>query len=168
MQKNTLILMNYAAKGEIEKLDSFANLSYNYSKSGEGVIDVLNNGNTIQSSDNTYSAWTHNSSNNVSYAGQSAGDHETIQLRSNNSNSGVVVTAKQNNNLSATKIFIKWNTNTSIGRTISIYGNNSAYTAPSDLYGDNKGTLLGELTYDGEVGVQELVAENEYEYIGIR
>lgn len=97
------------------------------------------------------------------YAGQSAGSNSSIQLRSNNSNSGIITTASGGK---AKKVTVEWNSNTTSGRTINIYGKNSAYSAASDLYDNNKqGTSLGSIVYDTST---ELTITGDYEYIGIR
>ena len=97
------------------------------------------------------------------YAGQSAGGNESIQLRTTNSNSGIVSTTSGGK---ATKISVEWNSNTSSGRTIDIYGKNSAYTQATDLYNStNQGTKLGSIKYGTST---ELAISGDYEYIGIR
>ena len=79
------------------------------------------------------------------YAGQSAGGNESIQLRSNNSNSGIVTTASGGK---ATKVAVVWNSNTSNGRTLNVYGKNAPYSAATDLYSTStQGTLLGTIVY---------------------
>ena len=97
------------------------------------------------------------------YAGQSAGGNESIQLRSNNSNSGIVTTASAGK---VTKVVVDWNSNTASGRTLNIYGKNTAYDAATDLYDSTKrGTLLGTIVCGTST---ELVIEGDYEYIGMR
>ena len=129
------------------------------------VTDVLNNANTVKATGTTYSNWTSTGfSSGAEYAGNSAGNHTSIQLRSNNSNSGVVSTTSGGVLKSIT---ITFNSNTTSGRTISVYGSKSAYTAPTDLYGDKPGTLLGEANYsDG--ATQTINVTGNYEYVGIR
>ena len=93
------------------------------------------------------------------YAGNSAmstaGD---IQLRSKNSNSGIVVTTSGGKAKSIT-FTIESGTN-----TIDVYGKNSAYSSAADLYNNsNKGTKIGSLSTSGTITVS-----SDYEYIGIR
>lgn len=96
------------------------------------------------------------------YAGMCAGSYNSIQLRSTNSNSGVVTTASGGKVKSIT---IDWNTNTANGRTLNVYGKNTAYTAATELYGDNSGTLLGSIVKGTST---TLTINGDYEYIGFR
>ncbi len=131
------------------------------------VVDVLNNANTINETTTNYSAWSNVKSNSDAvYAGNSAGDNLSIQLRTNNSNSGVVSTTSGGK---VTKVVVEWNVKTSDNRTLDVYGKNVAYTAASELYGENKGTKLGSLLYNvSSVTTTELTIDGDYEYIGIR
>ena len=97
------------------------------------------------------------------YAGQCAGDHESIQLRSNSNNSGVITTTSGG---TVKKIVVVWNESTTSGRVLQVYGSNEAYTAASDLYdAEKQGTLLGEITYaEGE----ELEVDGSYTFIGFK
>ncbi len=111
-----------------------------------------------------YSSWSGKTDNSDAvYAGQSAGDKSAIQLRSKNSNSGIITTASGGK---AKKVTIVWNSNTTNGRTLNIYGKNSAYSAPTDLYNNsNQGTLLGTIVKGTST---ELSITNDYAYIGMR
>ncbi|MCM1109403.1 MAG: hypothetical protein NC388_10220 [Clostridium sp.] len=102
-------------------------------------------------------------SSSAIYAGNSAGDKNSIQLRSSNNNSGIVTTTSGG---FARKIAVTWNSGTASGRTLNIYGKNSAYSAATDLYDTtNQGTLLGTIVYGTST---ELALEDDYEYIGLR
>lgn len=169
---NELVSYSYdestAIRRQIETLDSSASLSYNFEKNGNAVLDLLNNANTINDNTNTYDEWT-NESASAEYSGQSAGDFETIQLRTNNNNSGIVVINKQSEDLLAKKIYIKWNASTTDGRKLDIYGKDEQYSSPADLYGDAKGTKIGTFTYDEDgSAIQVITIGGDYEYIGIR
>ena len=97
------------------------------------------------------------------YAGNSAGGKESIQLRTNNNNSGVVTTASGGKVKSIT---ITWNTETLKGRTLNVYGSNSAYSAATDLYDESKqGTLLGTIVNGTST---KLTIDGDYKYIGFR
>ena len=105
-------------------------------------------------------------SNAVYAANMCAGNVDAIQLRSNNSNSGIVSTTSGGK---LKKVVLNWGENATAGRTVQIYGSNTAYTAPTDLYGDNKGTLLAELnSNDATENVSTLEVTDDYEYVGIR
>lgn len=127
--------------------------------------DVLNRALTgIENGSSAYASWSGKSSNTAAvYAGQSAGTNDAIQLRSNNSNSGVVTTASAGY---AKKIEVEWNTNTTNGRTLNVYGRSSAYSDPTELYNTStSGTLLGTIV-KGQT--TELQIDGNYEFIGMR
>ena len=127
------------------------------------VVDVLNRALTGITG-TTYTSWSGKTSvSSAVYAGQSAGGNESIQLRSNNSNSGIITTASGG---FVKSVSVIWNSNTSSGRTLNVYGSKSAYSAPTDLYNDTKsGTLLGTIVCGTST---ELVVNGEYEFIGLR
>ena len=172
-QKIDITCEEPTASKAISDLDTKSVLSYNYTKEGDGSIDTLNNANTINSIDSTYTDWTADLSSGISYKGQSGGQYTSIQLRTNNNNSGIVTTANTNE-LEASKITIKWNTHTSEGRSVQIYGKNEPYSSESDaateLYGNSKGTLIGSLAYNNRDANSEtsLTISESYKYIGIK
>ena len=97
------------------------------------------------------------------YAGNCAASYNSIQLRSNNSNSGVITTASGGK---VTKVVVTWNSNTVDGRTLDIYGKSTAYSAASDLYNSSdQGTLLGTVVCGTST---ELTVTGDYEFIGFR
>ena len=111
----------------------------------------------------SYSSWSGKTGDSGAvYAGQSAGGNESIQLRSNNSNSGIVTTTSGG---FARKVTVTWQDGTSAGRTLDIYGNNTAYTNPTQLYNTPVGTKLGSIVKGTST---ELVIEGDYAFIGMR
>lgn len=99
------------------------------------------------------------------YAGNSAGDYESIQLRSNNSNSGIITTTSGGK---ATKVAVVWNSHTTSGRQIEIYGKKGvAYSSAESLYkgSSESGSSLGTIDYGTST---ELAISGDYPYIGIR
>ncbi len=125
---------------------------------------------TLTAADFAATSTTYTNFSNVSkvsdavYAGNSAkssaGD---IQLRTTNSNSGIVTTESGG---AAKKIEVSWNSSTTIGRTLNVYGKNTAYSAATDLYNNStRGTLLGSIVYGTST---ELVIDGSYEFIGLR
>ena len=126
------------------------------------VVDVLNRALTGMTG-TSYSDWSGKTSNSTAvYKGQSAGGNDAIQLRSNNSNSGIVTTASGG---TVRKVVVTWGSGNASGRTLEIYGKNTAYSAATDLYGNNKGTSLGTIVYGTSI---ELEITGNYEYIGLR
>ena len=126
------------------------------------VTDTLNRETTGATSTN-YITWSGKTdSSGAVYAGQSAGGNESIQLRSNNSNSGIVTTKSAG---VVKSITVGWHSNTASGRKIDIYGKNTAYTQATDLYSTStQGTKLGSIAK----GSTTLNITGSYEYIGIR
>ena len=112
----------------------------------------------------TYQSWEGKTSNSGAvYAGQSAGGNESIQLRSSNSNSGIITTASGG---TVSSISVVWNSNTMEGRTLNIYGKSSAYSSPTELYNSsNQGTLLGTIVCGTST---EIEISGNYEYLGMR
>ena len=99
------------------------------------------------------------------YAGNSAKDSSgNIQLRSKNSNSGIVSTTSGGKVKSVT-ITVANGSN-----TIDVYGSNTAYTGAGDLYatgeGGNQGTKIGSLTETGTIDFTKKA--EQYAYVGIR
>ena len=127
------------------------------------VVDILNRELTGVTG-TSYTSWSDKTSvSDAVYAGQSAGGNESIQLRSNNSNSGIVTTTSGG---LAKKVVVTWNSNTSSGRTLSVYGSNTAYTDPTDLYSlEAQGTDLGSIVCGTST---ELIIDGDYEYLGFR
>ncbi len=96
------------------------------------------------------------------YAGQSAkNDAGAIQMRSKNSNSGIVTTTSGGTVKSVT-ITVSSGTN-----TIDVYGSNTPYTSAADLYATSgntsQGTKIGSVSETGTVTFTE-----DYKYVGIR
>ncbi len=81
-----------------------------------------------------------------------------IQMRTKNSNSGIVTTISGGK---ARRITIAGD----IGKGVEIYGSSTAYTSPSDLFGDNKGTLIKTVSSDADKNFE---IADDYEYIGMR
>ena len=96
------------------------------------------------------------------YAGQSAKTSSGgIQLRSKNSNSGIVSTT------SGGKIKSVTITYESGDNTVDVYGSNTAYTSAADLYSkSDQGHKVGSLTETGTIDFSG--ADVDYAYIGIR
>ena len=126
------------------------------------VVDVLNRALTGVSG-TSYTDWNGVKSNSSAvYKGQSAGGNESIQLRTTNSNSGIVTTALGGK---VSKIVVTWHTATADGRTLDIYGKNTAYSAATDLYATNtQGTKLGSI----KNGSTTLTINGDYKFIGLR
>lgn len=133
--------------------------------SGSGSSTIVDKINSAFIGQSIYSDWSGKTgTSGAVYAGNSTGlDENVIQMRSNNSNSGIVTTTSGGK---VTKVSIVWD-RTGNDRTLSIYGKNTAYEAATDLYNSSKrGTLLGGIkTTDN---VLELTINDDYEYIGFR
>ena len=162
----TVTVRNPTPAETIERTDTATTLSYRYTKDDEAIIptdDILTKAETGVGG--YYDDWNYESDDtDIIYQGNSAGGNNSIQLRSTNSDSGIVVTSNPDGKKAAT-ITVVWNSNTASGRTLNIYGSDTAYTAPSDLYGNNAGTLLGTIVKDTSTS---FTITGDYEYIGLR
>jgi hypothetical protein len=69
--------------------------------------------------------------NTAVYAGQTATAHDAIQLRSKNSNSGIVTTVSGG---TLKSISVAFNSETAEGRTVDVYASNTAFTSAAELY----------------------------------
>lgn len=115
----------------------------------------------------SYKDWTYDSPVlGNTYVGNTIAAVDYIQMRSDNSNSGIVI-SKSSCNIH--QIDIEFNAKTAEGRVLNVYGSNTAYTSPADLYSENtQGTLLGSITYTAGSPMGSLLLDTDYSYIGIR
>ena len=98
------------------------------------------------------------------YYAQMAGGNSSIQLRSSNSNSGIVTTASGG---TIKSVKIEWNSNTNNARILDVYGNTTAYTDAKDLYdNDKQGTKIA--SFLKSEGDQTITIEGSYQFIGFR
>ena len=117
----------------------------------------------VTSGSTSYTSWSDKvGASGAVYAGQSAGQYGAIQLRSKNSNSGIVTTASGG---TIGKISVVWNDGTTNGNSVNIYGKNTAYTDPTQLYTSASGELLGTIICGTST---EFVISGDYEYVGVR
>ena len=129
------------------------------------IDDVLTRETTgVTSGSTNYASWSgKTATSSAIYAGNSAGGNDAIQLRSNNSNSGIVTTTSGGK---ITHVEVDWESNTASDRTLDIYGRNVAYSDATDLYSTStQGTKLGSIVYGTST---ELEITGDYEYIGLR
>ena len=165
----------YSKTGTLSKVLSFTAgdvLSFNATATGREEIvveaghveDTLNLTFTGRPSTTTYGDWSGKTdTSNAVYAGNSAGDKSSIQLRSDKNTSGIVTTTSGGN---VRKITVDWNIGTANGRVLNIYGKHASYSAATDLYDTTKqGDQLGTIVY-GTSTVLEI--NGDYEYIGLR
>ena len=115
----------------------------------------------------SYEDWTGKSSvSDAVYAGNSqtsTTNDNSIQMRSNNSNSGIVTTTSGGK---VRKVIVDWHSATLSGRTLNVYGKNTAYTSATNLYSEaTSGELLGTIVKGTS---SELTISGDYEYIGLR
>jgi len=156
--------VDLSEKGEYDVTISY--LTFNQTikiKVGGNTVDVLTASMLAATSTNytdfsnvSYSGDNHSK---AVYAGQSAKSSSGgIQLRSKNSNSGIVSTTS-GGKVKSIKITVESGSN-----TIDVYGNTTAYTSASNLYNSSaQGTKLGSLSATGTITV-----DGEYQYVGIR
>lgn len=137
---------------------------------GAEVADVIDSSFTGVTG-TTYVEWSGKTGiSGAVYAGQCAGDAGTIQLRSKNSNSGVVTTTSGGK---VTKIVITWNTTktTNTNRTVDIYGSHTAFSQATDMYNSTKADatkIASAKLANATNGVSEVVLDGTYEFVGFR
>ena len=133
------------------------------SEKAEGEVEDTLNRATTGVTGTSYTDWSgKEGESGAVYAGQSAGGNESIQLRSKNSNSGIITTTSGGY---ATKVTVVWDSHTSDGGTLNVYGKNTAYSSPTDLFGDSSGTLIGSIV---KGSTTELEISGAYTHIGLR
>lgn len=104
------------------------------------------------------------------YAGQTAMyGGSAIQMRSKNSNSGIVTTTSGG---VIKEVSIKWNADTTKGREVGIYVSNSKFNDATDLYNiESTVTKIAELCVDNadsQVSTYTIPESKNYNYVGIR
>lgn len=130
--------------------------------------DILTRPTTgIPSEHTTYENWSDKKLTSAArYAGQSAGGYNSIQIRTNNSTSGIVTTVSGG---VVKSVKVTFNPNTVTNRSATLYGSGTAYTAASDLFDTSKqGTSLNSFTYDGSETEYSFDVTGKYNFIGIR
>ena len=122
------------------------------------VTDVLTASDfTATGSSYTVFSGVKGSNSDAIYAGQSAKSTSgAIQLRSKNSNSGIVTTTSGGK---VRKIVLTWNRETGADQIVEIYGSNTSYASAVDLYNtDKRGTSLGSI----KNGTTEFTVTGDY------
>ena len=159
-----------ALQAEVNKVTASMRLAYSY-KATEKEVAVPTGGTDILTLSaigidkyGSYTSWTDKSFGTESvYAGNNYNNNSSIQLRSDNSNSGIVTTKSGGK---AAKVVVAWYDGTTNGRTLNVYGKNTPYSAATDLYdASNQGTLLGTIKKGTST---ELTISGDYTYIGLR
>ena len=159
------ITVSYNGASTTYDVTVLAVVSYSYT--GDDVLTQS----TFGVTGTTYSSWTNKSVSDGStaiYAGNSAGPtsgtgNGSIQLRSSNSNSGIVTTTSGG---LATKVVVVWNSDCASGRVLDVYGKATAYSQASELYNSStQGTKIGSITNGTST---ELTIDSDYAYIGLR
>ena len=113
----------------------------------------------------SYGDFTAPGTSGAVYAGNAMkSSKDAIQMRSKESNSGIVVTSPGGTRVKS--IIVEWNSETSSSRELDVYGKNSAYSAATDLYGNTgkQGDDLGSIP----CGTTTFEVTGEYKYIGLR
>ena len=127
---------------------------------GADVTDVITASN-LAATGTTYTNFSDVTiTSDAVYAGQSAKDGSgNIQLRSKNSNSGIVTTASGGSRVKSVRIVVASGSN-----TIKVYGKTTAYSAATDLYDNStKGTEIGSTS-----STATLTITGDYTFVGIR
>ena len=125
------------------------------------VTDVLTQS-KIGNEGTTYKEYTYKGESGAEYALQCAGDKGSIQMRSANSNSGIVVTKSPGKIVS---VAVEWNDGTAAGRTLNIYGYDTEISTPSGLYGSSAPAVAGTIVNGSST---EFYFSGDFPYVGMR
>ena len=161
---NFYISENYMVSASLTETSGWTGVSFGVMKTAEIPDGDYIDPEALQlDGTSTYAEYDATGESGATYHFQCANGNDSIQIRSKNSNSGMV--GHLNANCAA--ITICFNSNTYNGRTVDIYASNEAFTI-ADMYGDGM-TKVGSLQYD-ENGVAQMTYEFEadYQYIGLR
>ena len=159
-----------AIREALNEIDLKMSMGYSYETSFEFVTvsgastDTLNRALT-GITNTTYASWSGKTAGDSGavYAGNSAGGNSAIQLRSDNSNSGIVSTTSGGKIKSIT---ITWNSNTNAARKLDVYGKNTPYQSATELYSSNtQGTKIATINCGDN---SSITISGDYTYIGIR
>ena len=134
-------------------------LAFGVGWAGE-VKDVLNQSFTGVSG-TTYTSWYDKTgTSGAVYAGNSAADHSSIQLRA--TKGSAIVTTESGGKVKS--ITVTWNSNTQAGRTLNIYCSNTAYTLGGFAtdFNNNDLTPVGTIVNGTS---STLSIDNDYSYI---
>ena len=133
--------------------------------SASAVVDTLTVDKFTATSATTYTDFSGvTATSNAVYAGNTAkSDKGAIQLRSKNSNSGIVSTTSGGKVLT---VSVVWNAETDAKRVLDIYGSNTPYKSAADLYTNAQGTKIGSIAKSGETTT--VTIEGDYYYVGLR
>lgn len=131
-----------------------------------GDVDVLDRAFTGVTGTG-YSSWSGKvGTSGAIYAGNSAGGYSSIQLRTNESSSGIVTTTSGG---TITSVYIKFSTSCANNREVKVYYKDSTYSAATDLHDNNKcGTLAGSVKKTDTVLEGTVNITGSHGYIGIR
>lgn len=130
------------------------------------TYDVFKDSKGTTPSKDTYIDCSHISElTGITYNAYIAADYSSIQMRSKNSNSGIVVSDNPNG-LLLRKVTIEWNSNTANERVLNIYVDNSKYESISKIYGTTpQGTKAGTIAIDEST---TLDIAGDYTFAGMR
>ena len=147
----------------------FYGFNFTYTEAGGGsaeVTDVLTwEGLGLPEKGTNYADFADKTfTSSAVYAGQAAsGGGKYIQLRTKNSNSGIITTKSGGKLKSVT---ISFNSGTT-DRSIEIYGSNTAYTSAADLFSaETAGTKLGAIA--ANANSKTLTVDGDYTFVGLR
>ena len=157
-QTTTIKAMAAVAGGDLENSDV---VEATYTRMVVGTDELTSE--SFEASGGTYAEFSGvEGTSGAVYAGMSAASYDAIQLRTTDSNSGIVTT--QSGGERVETILVEWNSNTNAQRVLEIYGKTSAYFDATDLYGSKQGKKIGELAFMETT----LEVMGDYPYIGIR
>lgn len=128
---------------------------------GARVTDVLNAAN-IGNSGTVYREYFYRGPSGAEYTLFCAGDKNSIQIRTTNSNSGIIVKKSPGKIVS---IAINWNSETADARTLNVYKSSSPFSSPAALFESGLSTVT---TFKKSDGNKTYTFSPQPSYIGLR
>lgn len=166
VSKNVTFYAQWIDKDLFLSSNNLSNLSFDYNSHYTGTVEKKDTLDSvlIDLSEKSYKEWSNKQSeSNAIYSGYSYGGNSYIQLKSNDSVSGIISSASGGK---IKNISVTWNGKTDSGKTLDVYGKNKEYSSPSDLYNNSlKGTKIGSIVCGTST---ELIVDGDYQYIGLR
>ena len=129
--------------------------------SGARVTDVLNAAN-IGNTGTIYTEYIYKGPSGAEYNLFCAGDKNSIQLRTKNSDSGIIVKKSPGKIVS---IAIDWNSETVDSRILNVYKSSSPFSSTEDLFDSGLSTVT---TFKKSDGNKTYTFSPQPEYIGLR
>lgn len=168
------VTLTASIKDDEKYADTEASVSFNVIPDMDGLICVTLTAASfgLRNTQEKYEDVTYTSPvTGITYAANMSVNKDAIQLRSSNSNSGIVTTSNPKGYI-LKRMEIEWSDDTQDQRIVDIYGNSQPYSSATELYGvsdnHNQGTQIGSVGVLGTDVLDVTDPENYFPFIGMR